>query len=196
MAFVPTFLYTIMDTLYYGDDLMRAEPEGAVVQRDLFLLAIEAGIYTVFSHLLNKTESLERKLKTEPAPECIKHLEEITEDFEEETSDNEFASDALKNYELGNKANSNNDFRTAEKYFEKCAEMQPDKAEYHYALVVVQFNSGKYRPALSSVSKAIDINDKNPNYYILTEKIYNELGDSDKAKKARTLARHMFFENK
>ena len=64
--------------------------------------------------------------------------------------------------ELAQQANKNNDLETAEKYYRKAIEIDPNRAEHYYQIGVLLFdNKKRWREAESLFKKAIEIDPRN-----------------------------------
>jgi len=179
LVFIPSLFYTIADSIFHLDDIIiHSEPEGLNIVRDLLLVTLSGVSYIACNDLYHKALNESKSQKFQ-----ISKLEDTAEDVEEVG-----AEDARHYFELGKEANKNNKHISAEKYFNTATELAPENAHYLYALAASQFNLKKYDSAKLNISKAIDIDDQKPDYYLLTEKIYRQLGNDTAANKAHALA--------
>ncbi len=174
--FVPSLFYTIADSLYFLDDLIREnKPQGLNIIRDLFLLTLSTASYIACNDLYHK--ALDASKPNENKIPINSELETVTEE-----ADGVEIEDASHYFKLGKDANNTVDYVSAEKYLRKAAELEPENAKYWSALTATQCNLRDYKSAILSISKAIDLDDQNAKYHELAGKIYQKLGNKEKSR--------------
>ncbi|ELR68821.1 hypothetical protein C900_05834 [Fulvivirga imtechensis AK7] len=101
----------------------------------------------------------------------------------------EHSKDALHNADINVKAAS------VLEYLREVSEKEPRNHVVHYQLANVHFDEEQYRQAQINISKAIEFQEDNAEYYFLSGKIYQKLEEPEEAVKALLLAENLGKKN-
>ena len=75
------------------------------------------------------------------------------------------------------------DFETAELLIEKAIAINPSNPKYYMSIVELLYNTERKREAVDVMEKVVNLRPTVPSYLLTLADLYNELGDTDNAKK-------------